>query len=90
MNDSAEESAEVKHVEVDGLETAPNTDDVVANDDEVDVTASVEERSVGGGCIIAGSAWDEDGVGIGGVAIKIPEEAREELAEAIRGGEDGE
>ena len=87
----AEPRNEVENVEVDAIKVAPGTDDVVSRSDLRDITTSVREHDSDGGCTIAASAWDGDGIGVGGVAIRIPETARKQLGAALLQGEfDGE
>lgn len=74
-----------------GFGAAPDTGASYVNDDSHELTLSVERKS-DGSVELSASAWDQEGVGVAGVSIRLSEddfrEIAQELAKEIEGGGD--
>lgn len=64
------------------IETAPDTETNHTRSEETDLTLSVE-KEWNDHISIAASAWDKEGIGVGGVAITLSESDTEDLIDQL-------
>ena len=83
MTENEPNTDENDKIEGQAIDTAPETRGPYTSKDH-DITVSTRQQSMtGGGVEIGATAWDQNGVGVGGVSIYLSESATKELIDEL-------